>query len=230
MTITFTSPITTATPPNPYEIAVGDVTGDGKTDLVVLTYGDISNGGVEQVAVLKGDGQGSFQTIQTFRVDDPGSQFEAGYAGWNATGIALADIDKDGDLDLVRSEAGSLPAGDRGRVVISLNDGSGIFHDTPSIDTSGPSNAVAVGDVNGDGKLDIVTANSPKINESRSPYFDGHSININVIRTFENLGTVSVLLGSGAGNSKPRTTSTQAVIRVRTSCSPTSISMGTSTW
>ncbi|HEX2726915.1 MAG TPA: VCBS repeat-containing protein, partial [Beijerinckiaceae bacterium] len=96
MPVTLTTPINTATAPRPFEMAAGDLNGDGRTDLVTITLGNSSNGHNEQATVLLGDGQGGFQTSQTFGVGSgpitTGSgQFQTTYAGWHATGIALAD-------------------------------------------------------------------------------------------------------------------------------------------
>jgi hypothetical protein len=193
MAVTLTSPINTATPPSPREIATADVNGDGHTDLVVLTHGNSTNGFQEHAVVLLGNGQGSFQTKQTFAVGGStittgSGQFQAIYGGWEATGIALADVDGDGKVDIVRSEAGFIPEGDRGRVGISLGNGDGTFQSTLFIETSGPSEAVAVGDVNGDGRPDIVTANGVKIDNGN-----------NFSQTLVNVGSISVLLGDVNG-------------------------------
>ena len=64
----------------------------------------------------------------------------------NALGVALGDVDKDGDLDLV-------VAGDNNRLY--LNDGHGLFTLNAANLGTGAA-AVAVGDVNGDQYADIV--------------------------------------------------------------------------
>jgi hypothetical protein len=188
MAVTLTSAINTATPPYPREIAAADVNGDGRTDLVVMTHGNSSNGHQQQAVVLLGDGQGSFQASQSFAVGSgpitTGSgQFQNFYAGWAVTGVALGDVNGDGCVDIIRSEAGFIPQGQQGRVVVSLGNGNGTFQAGQAFATSGSSEAVTVGDVNGDGKLDIVTVNGRKYNG----------------QSFENAGSISVLIGNGDG-------------------------------
>ena len=72
--------------------------------------------------------------------------------------VALGDVDGDGDLDLVFGNWG--PAG--GQNLLFLNDGKGSFTDATASrlpkDSDG-TYAVAVGDVDGDGDLDLVFGN-----------------------------------------------------------------------
>jgi hypothetical protein len=124
-------------------IAVGDVNKDKNTDLA-LTHHDSFG-----VVVLLGAGDGRFAPA-------PGSPFAA-HQGTKAHnhGLVLSDLNGDGNLDITTSNQ------DDNSVSILLGDGRGGF--TPA---AGSPFAVgrapyphAVGDVNRDGKLDIVTPN-----------------------------------------------------------------------
>jgi FG-GAP-like repeat len=116
-------------------IEAGDVDGDGKLDLVV--------GGTNAVDVLHGLGGGTFAVAR--------KAIDAGYA------FTLADVDGDQKPDLVASFPGCSGVG------VFLNDGAGGFASASyyrvTNDLVGPSGP-AVGDVNGDGRPDIVVLNS----------------------------------------------------------------------
>ena len=90
--------------------------------------------------------------------------------------------DGDGDLDLVTANNGFLPNSIVGvnSVCVLLGKGTGVFLPKTDYATGSRPRAVALGDVNGDGNLDIVTANQ-----------DGNS--------------VSVLLNNGDGTKRTGT-------------------------
>jgi hypothetical protein len=135
-------------------VAVADVNGDGKLDLIVANQKGERNGD-GSVAVLLGNGDGTFQSPVTY---DSG--------GTSPDSLAIADVNGDGNLDIVVANSNSSTVG------VLLGNGDGTFQ--PSVTYSCAVNAVtvAVGDVNRDGKLDVLVAGS---------------------------GSVSVLLGNGDG-------------------------------
>jgi hypothetical protein len=122
---------------HPGFVAVGDVNGDSRSDLVA-THLERS-----ELTVLIGDGQGGF-------TETSGSPFDLGHAAWH---IAVIDVNRDGAADVVAA------AGDGVRVMLS--DGRGGFSRAPGspIATNKGTWQLAVGDVNNDGKLDIATSN-----------------------------------------------------------------------
>jgi hypothetical protein len=127
-------------------LTAADVNGDGKLDLV------LANGGV---GVLLGNGDGTFQAA-------------ANYAsgGDNAESVAVADVNGDGIPDLLVANecAGDCEFDERGAVGVLLGNGDGTFQAAVSYDTGGfLANSVAVGDVNGDGKPDLVVANQNSV-------------------------------------------------------------------
>jgi hypothetical protein len=129
----------------PSAVVVGDVNGDGKPDLVVLNYFYQANG-PNTVSVLLGTGDGKFAAKQDYPTAD------------TPNAAALGDLNGDGNLDIVISNSG--PA----TVSVLLGKGGGKFaakQDYPTGDTVNGDDpeSLALGDLNGDGHLDVVTAN-----------------------------------------------------------------------
>jgi FG-GAP-like repeat/FG-GAP repeat len=122
--------------PHPWFVAVGDVNRDGKLDLVA-THAERN-----ELTVLLGDGKGGF-------AEATGSPFDLGHAAWR---FALADVNRDGNLDVVAAGGG---------VRVLLGDGRGGFEPAPGspFPTRKGTWQLVVGDLNGDGKLDLVASN-----------------------------------------------------------------------
>ena len=118
-------------------VAVADLNGDGRPDIVVANRSDSAT---QYVCLNQGNG----------RFDAPCTAF----AHYSATTITPADVNGDGRIDLV------VPNRDGGQSYVYLNDGSGSFPESRRI-PFGPANATirmaAVADLDGDGRLDIVT-------------------------------------------------------------------------
>jgi len=75
--------------------------------------------------------------------------------GTSAIGLALGDLDGDGHLDIVLARGHHSPVVD----AILFNDGNGRFELHRLSDIADPSFSVALGDLNGDGDLDVVIGN-----------------------------------------------------------------------
>jgi MYXO-CTERM domain-containing protein len=112
--------------------ALGDVNGDGATDLVVANF---SNGANQ---VFFGGNDGTFS--------DSGQRLGAG----DTRRVRLGDLDGDGDLDLYAANG----AGQADEVWI--NDGLGRYSASPQAQEARGSFDVDLGDVDGDGDLDAV--------------------------------------------------------------------------
>src|SRR5581483_12074483 len=126
-------------------LAVADVNGDGKPD-VVLAYAGTSDAPESQVAVLPGNGAGAFGPAQAYPV------------GQRPYAVAVADVNGDGHPDLITADAGTSHAhGDT--LSVLLNNRDGTFQPAQTVATGTYPDAVAVTDLNGDGLPDLVNAN-----------------------------------------------------------------------
>ncbi len=144
--------------------ALGDIDGDGDLDLLLGNY-------ASQNRLLVNDGTGKFADLTGIRMPSDSDLTSA---------VALGDIDRDGDLDLV--------IGNSGQNRLYINDGAGTFQDATAarFPADGDStNAVVLGDVDGDGDLDAIIGNSPLplggqnrlyINDGAGGYFDATSM------------------------------------------------------
>jgi outer membrane protein assembly factor BamB len=119
-------------------VALSDLNRDGRLDLVVGS--DLNN----VVAVLLGDGLGGFGSPSLFAV------------GLRPVYLAIGDVNADGRADIVAS-GGSTPT--PGMVAVLLGDGAGGFSAPKGYQAGGGAPSVALGDVNRDGRTDVVLAN-----------------------------------------------------------------------
>ena len=133
------------------DVLVGDITGDGRDDLVsFVRYGDFQ-GAFYTVFVNNGDGTFSDETEARL----PGQTFEPLVT--SIPEAQLVDLNGNGHLDLLARafDFGADPGGSATRTWAYLNDGTGHFEALPEVGAFRPKFAVL--DVNGDGVMDLVT-------------------------------------------------------------------------
>lgn len=129
--------------------AAGDVDGDGRCDLYFCS---LQSGN----ALYRNLGDWKFENITQIS--------HTGCEGQPSTGAVLADVDGDGDLDLL---VNSLGGGTR----LFINDGKGQFTESPNsglLHTYG-STSMALADFDGDGDLDLYVTNYRTTNYKDRP-------------------------------------------------------------
>lgn len=110
-----------------------DVDRDGRDDLVVM--------GSNEIALHRADGRGWFAGPETL------------YRSPQLSGIAAADIDNDGDVDLCASDRS------RSLVVLLINKRNGRFHPTRAYTVGRGPGVIALADVTGDSLIDALVLN-----------------------------------------------------------------------
>lgn len=157
------SPFAVEVKPHTHGIAVADFNADGFPDMLTDSWGN------NRLAILFGNGRHQF--------NGPVKYLDVGKHPYQRARVA--DLNKDGKPDIVTTNLD----GDNATILLGLGNGS--FKEaagSPFACGNSPF-GVAVGDVNGDGKLDLAVINSPTITSSNTGH-DG----------------LTILLGDGKGS------------------------------
>jgi hypothetical protein len=167
---------------SPVSLAVADLNGDGKMDVVVAnlctTYENCPGDG--SIGVLLGNGDGTLQPPTTYKS-----------GGQHTSWVAVGDVNSDGKPDIITSSEW-LVYGGTGAVGILLGNGDGTFKPPVTYLSGGYfSESVAIADFNHDGIPDLAIA------DSSSACIDG---------SCNGPGDVSILQGAGDGTfQEPKT-------------------------
>ena len=139
-------------------VALGDVDGDGQVDVFLAQTQGCS---------------ALYRNLGNWKFEDITKSAGVGACDRHSTGAAFADIDGDGDLDLILLSTSGPNA-------IFLNDGKGHFtehHDLGLDSVGNGGTTIAMADVDGDGWLDLFVANYKAYNIDDSLPPQRHAFN-----------------------------------------------------
>ena len=140
----FPAPLTYAVGNDPFSIAVADLNGDGKPDIVTANtgLGPSSGAGSNSVSVLLQDSSHPGQFLPT-----------ASYTSANSiTSVVIGDLNGDGRPDLVIADSSGIS------FLLQSPTSPGTFVPGNGVSIPGGAASVVIGDVNGDGVPDLVAA------------------------------------------------------------------------
>jgi hypothetical protein len=201
--------------PHTHGLAIGDLNGDRKPDLITVNNAD------NDVSIAVGDGRGGFTRAP--------ATFATGPSPYP---MALGDLNNDGHLDIIATATATGPLrrqqlASSFALTLLVNDGHGVFRASQLPLRTGQPWFAAIGDVNGDGKPDVLATHHEQskltvlIGDGAghftegpdSPFDFGHNAFQILLADVNNDGRldalaaagegVRVLLGDGRGNFKP---------------------------
>jgi hypothetical protein len=150
---------------HPTSLATADFNTDGKQDLIVGSNASGCGPGDGWITLFPGMGDGSFQNARAYSIN-------------GVLSVAVADLNGDGNADVIAAVCFAATVPGPGEVVVLLGNGAGSFGEPLSYVTdrasTGSTAYVTTGDFDGDGHLDVAVSSSTD-------------------------NTVSVLLGKGDG-------------------------------
>ena len=162
---------------HPVAVSAFDFDGDGKVDLA------ITNLNAKNVAILRGNGNGTFQPRVTYPTTNGGF--------FGPAAMTTGDFNGDGKVDLAITEQGN------NRVSLLLGNGDATFQSPLEFTTGNNATGVAAGDFNGDGRLDLAVANHDDNNVSVMLHLPQPPTNLAVT----NVTSTTVTLGWTASTS-----------------------------
>ena len=157
---------------NTVGLVAADFNGDSKQDVVFATTPYASVGST--ISVFLGNGNGTFAPQTDYSIAN------------NVTALAVANLVTGGEPDIVFLANPSTTGTTQTVIEAMLNNGSGTFGTPQQIDAQPNLTALALADVNGDGKLDLVVSTSNLLSSAA--------------------GNVLVYLGNGDGTFQRPTT------------------------
>jgi len=140
---------------SPTSVAAADLDGDGDVDLAVTNQGFSSDLTTNKMIVFLNDGSGFFV---------PAGDYQTGSVPIQ---VVAADLNGDGDVDLAVANRGA-PLVPANTVSIFENNGDGTFAGQVVNPVGGFPNSIFAGDFDGDGKPDLLVANSASTSNSFS--------------------------------------------------------------
>lgn len=195
---------------NPRAVATGDIDADGDLDFLVTDDSGGFSGG--NVNVRVNNGSGGFTApagTGTIPVGGSGPQV-----------VTLADVDGDGDLDMLVTNFQNL-ATTGSSVSVRLNNGAGVFGGGSDVQLPSGAIGLAVGDIDNDGDLDFLTSNfntglvSVQLNNGRGSFSAAANVTVGLAVVALTLGDLDNdgdldLLVTNADNGGP-----MSVVQVR---------------
>jgi hypothetical protein len=121
------------------EMAAGDFNKDGKLDLAATNASQTTGA----VSIYLGNGDGTFQSPVSYAT------------GYGPSGIAVADLNHDGNLDLIVDDFGVYSTGQSGDIAVLLGNGDGTFRPASFYSAGGNPYSLTLGDFNGDGNVGV---------------------------------------------------------------------------